>query len=389
VLLVLAIIVVVALVGTAVYLVASSGDDSGTEVVLEPIDRVQEDDFAGNLDVGEQAGAVFADLVLSDEVPDPRVEQVDTQLAGAVVTGSDPAVFGGSRDTRVCDTEQLVAFLTDEENADKAEAWAEVLDIEVDEIEEYVDGLTAVRLRWDTRVTNHGYRDGEARPFQSLLQAGTAVLVDSTGVPRVKCNCGNPLLPPEPIEGDTDGALDVEDVAQNPDDAWPGLDPAEAVTITPGEEVEEVVIVDVDEGGLIERPVGSDGSSRRDVGTGDVQITLEWDSDADLDLHVHEPSGHEIYFGDRGPSPTGGELDVDSNVNCSDDGIPGGVENVYWPADEAPSGTYTVEVHGWAVGGSACGSGDYTLTITVDGETEVHTGSVQEDESAIYDFTVG
>ena len=193
----------------------------------------------------------------------------------------------------------------------------------------------------------------------------------------------------EPIEGDTDGALDVEDVAQNPDDAWPGLDPAEAVTITPGEEVEEFVIVDVDEGGLIERPVGSDGSSRRDVGTGDVQITLEWDSDADLDLHVHEPSGHEIYFGDRGPSPTGGELDVDSNVNCSDDGIPGGVENVYWPADEAPSGTYTVEVHGWAVGGSACGSGDYTLTITVDGETEVHTGSVQEDESAIYDFTVG
>ncbi|MFO7281814.1 MAG: DUF6777-containing protein, partial [Thermoanaerobacterales bacterium] len=387
-LLVLAIFVVVGLVGTAVYLVATSGDD-GTEVVLEPIDRVQEDDFAGNLDVGEQAGAVFADLVVTDEVPDPRVEQVDTHLAGSVVTGSDPAIFGGSRDTQVCDVEQLIDFLTDEANADKAEAWAEVLDIEVDEIETYVRGLTAVRLRWDTRVTNHGYRDGEARPFQSLLQAGTAVLVDDTGVPRVKCNCGNPLLPPEPLEGGSDGALEVEEVAQNPDDAWPGLDPAEAVAITPGDTVEEFVIVDVDDGGLIERPVGSDGANMRDLGTGDVQITLEWSSTADLDLHVHEPSGHEIYFGDRGPSPSGGELDVDSNVNCMDDGVDGGVENVYWPSGEAPSGTYTVEVHGWAVGRGDCGSGEYTLTITVDGETEVHTGSVVEDQSATYDFTVG
>jgi len=388
-LLVLAIVVVVALVGTAVYLVATSGDDGDTEVVLEPIDRVQEDDFAGNLDVGEQAGAVFTDLVVTDEVPDPRVEQVDTHLAGSVVTGSDPAIFGGSRDTQVCDVEQLIDFLTDEANADKAEAWAEVLDIEVDEIETYVRGLTAVRLRWDTRVTNHGYRDGEARPFQSLLQAGTAVLVDDTGVPRVKCNCGNPLLPPEPLEGGSDGALEVEEVAQNPDDAWPGLDPAEAVAITPGDTVEEFVIVDVDDGGLIERPVGSDGANMRDLGTGDVQITLEWSSTADLDLHVHEPSGHEIYFGDRGPSPSGGELDVDSNVNCMDDGVDGGVENVYWPSGEAPSGTYTVEVHGWAVGRGDCGSGEYTLTITVDGETEVHTGSVVEDQSATYDFTVG
>ena len=52
------------------------------------------------------------------------------------------------------------------------------------DIESYVAGLTAVRLRWDTRVTNHGFSDGEATAFQSLLQAGTAVLVDDTGVPR-------------------------------------------------------------------------------------------------------------------------------------------------------------------------------------------------------------
>lgn len=34
-----------------------------------------------------------------------------------------------------------------------------------------------------------------------MLQAGTAVLVDAEGTPRVRCKCGNPLAPPEPVEG--------------------------------------------------------------------------------------------------------------------------------------------------------------------------------------------
>jgi hypothetical protein len=37
---------------------------------------------------------------------------------------------------------------------------------------------------------------GTAVAFQSILQAGTAVLVDSTGRPVVRCRCGNPLAEP-------------------------------------------------------------------------------------------------------------------------------------------------------------------------------------------------
>jgi hypothetical protein len=40
-----------------------------------------------------------------------------------------------------------------------------------------------VILQRDTRVTNHGFRNGRATPTQSILQAGTAVLVDEYGVP--------------------------------------------------------------------------------------------------------------------------------------------------------------------------------------------------------------
>ncbi len=279
-LLALAIVVVLALVAGAAFVVLSGGDDGGEQVVLEPVDMVQEDDFAGNLDTGASAGAVFADFTPGEDVPDARTDEVDARLAGRVVTGTEPAVYGGSRDVQVCDSAGVVAFLTDPDNAAKAEAWADTLGIEVSEIESYVATLTAVRLRWDTRVTNHGFSGGEATPFQSLLQAGTAVLVDDTGVPRVKCNCGNPLGEPAPLgDASESEALDIDAAAENPDEAWEGLDPDEAVAIEAGgAAVTEITLVDVDSGGLLDRPVGSDGASKPDIGTGDVQLTLTWGS---------------------------------------------------------------------------------------------------------------
>ena len=45
-------------------------------------------------------------------------------------------------------------------------------------------------------MTNHSFVDGRAVAFQSILQAGTAVLVDKDGVPVARCRCGNPLLEP-------------------------------------------------------------------------------------------------------------------------------------------------------------------------------------------------
>jgi hypothetical protein len=158
------VLVVVGLVAAAAFVLLDSDGDGSDEVVLEPVGMVQEDDFAGNLDVGESAGAAFSDLELSEDIPDARVEQVDTGLAGQVVQGVEPAVYGGSRDTQVCDVAALTSFLTDPENADKAAAWAGALGIDVTDIESYVSGLTAVRLRWDTRVTNHGFREARRTP---------------------------------------------------------------------------------------------------------------------------------------------------------------------------------------------------------------------------------
>ena len=66
---------------------------------------------------------------------------------------------------------------------------------------QYINSLQAGYLSGDTRFTNHGFKNGKAVARQSVLQAGTAVLLDSTGVPVVRCVSGSPLLPPEAVSG--------------------------------------------------------------------------------------------------------------------------------------------------------------------------------------------
>ncbi len=58
---------------------------------------------------------------------------------------------------------------------------------------------------------------------------------------------------------------------------------------------------------------GSGGESVKgvEVKVGDPQFTLIWDSNADIDLHVIEPGGKEIYWNDT-KGRFGGELDVDN-----------------------------------------------------------------------------
>ena len=119
-----------------------------------------------------------------------------------------------------------------------------------------------------------------------------------------------------------------------------------------------------------------------ELGTGDVQITLRWDSSADLDLHVTEPDGTKIWYQDKGPTSTGGRLDVDSNIGCDEEVS---VENVYWPTGQMPLGRYVVEVNGFTV--EDCGSGRYTVTALVEGEEVLNeTGEVGEDETDTYEF---
>jgi uncharacterized protein YfaP (DUF2135 family) len=123
------------------------------------------------------------------------------------------------------------------------------------------------------------------------------------------------------------------------------------------------------------------------LGTGDVQVTLRWASGDDLDLHVIDPNGEEIYF-NVAASSSGGRLDTDANSDC--EGVaPAPVENVFWPPGRAPSGTYQVSVENFTACDRTRGT-DYTLTVMVDGQVALDdSGTVAEGESDPFSFPVG
>jgi hypothetical protein len=62
---------------------------------------------------------------------------------------------------------------------------------------------------------------------------------------------------------------------------------------------------------------------------GDICCRLAWFNRDDLDFHMIEPDGNEIYFSNKGPSPSGGLLDVDMNAGA-DSARCDAVENIFY-----------------------------------------------------------
>jgi MFS family permease len=96
--------------------------------------------------------------------------------------------------------------------------------------------------------------------------------------------------------------------------------------------------------GLMFNPELNARLQRAGAQSGDVQISLMWGNQNDLDLHVIDPNGEEIFFKHR-RSRSGGELDVDMNADVRSGLTSQPVENVYWPSGGAPLGTYKIFVN--------------------------------------------
>jgi hypothetical protein len=99
------------------------------------------------------------------------------------------------------------------------------------------------------------------------------------------------------------------------------------------------------------------------VQSGAVQITLGWNSPADIDLYVTDPFGEEISYAHR-DAGSGGHLDRDARGACTNGET---TENVYWSAGSAPAGTYRVQANYF----SNCQSAGVTrlvLSIMVGGQ---------------------
>jgi hypothetical protein len=124
------------------------------------------------------------------------------------------------------------------------------------------------------------------------------------------------------------------------------------------------------------------------LGTGDVQVTLLWDSTNDLDLWVTDPAGETIYYR-HNQSASNGHLDVDANPACHElTTTP--VENIFWPTGDAPQGTYTVLVNYY----QKCQEVEETpfqVRLLVNGQTQLFdlVAHAQNDTVDVTTFVIG
>ncbi|MFE9598017.1 DUF6777 domain-containing protein [Streptomyces hokutonensis] len=198
----------------------STKSASKGEVFLQAAAKTGPDPFTESTASESSAPPVSASPTASE--PADAVRGVD---------GGAPGLYGGTQNVASCDVEKQIKAL--QANPAKNKAFASVVGVQPAGVPAYLRSLTPVQLRMDTRVTNHGYRAGVATSYQAVLQAGTAVLVDSHGVPRVRCACGNPLSPP----------VAQQTTPKRTGDTWSSYRPQNVVVVTPAPQVINIFVI--------------------------------------------------------------------------------------------------------------------------------------------------
>lgn len=257
-LIVVGVVAVLAVLGGVAFVLTSgdSSDSAGGEVFLLAADDPGPDPF-------DPAGVAEPTTPAPEPVEGASVSMTaPSNNPVSASSGSEPGLYGGTMNKASCDSAKLVEFLT--ANPDKAAAWVKAINkdtsvrlpngspLAVDNISTYVATLTPVVLDADTRVTNYGFKAGEPTAMQSVLQSGTAVMVDGNGVPRVKCNCGNPLSPPVPTKA----------TPVYTGKAWPSFNVTNITVVQKSTTViNTFVLKDRATGSLFDRPAGSNGAA--------------------------------------------------------------------------------------------------------------------------------
>lgn len=232
--LVLGLLVLVAILGAGgLYLLPEAQSDAGIELVAVPADVVGEGAFV----VLEQPLPDIV-LIVSDLVQPERV----------VFPGDTDGLYGRTIDGRVDSCDRALMRRRLKASLVAGRAWAEILHLEGGGIAGYIQSLTPVLLQVDSRVTDHQLVGEEARPFQAVLEAGTAVLIDAYGVPRVRCASGSPLLGPVKHEQFV--------VIGEP---WPALMIDRSVRVVPASVQSSFDIIENPSGALYRRPSGTEG----------------------------------------------------------------------------------------------------------------------------------
>jgi hypothetical protein len=156
-------------------------------------------------DATEAADTAEAALLAGDggevstgDILDTRLEAISDALAGQGIGFIRPRSAVGvpllpGDGVEICDLDEMIEQF--ESDREIAEAFASVHGIAATSIGEYLRSLTAGYVLDTVDVISYGFSGGFAQPYDTTLVAGTAMLVDRDGLPRVRCRCANPLQP--------------------------------------------------------------------------------------------------------------------------------------------------------------------------------------------------
>ncbi|WP_067707505.1 DUF6777 domain-containing protein [Nocardia yamanashiensis] len=249
--------VVLIVIGTRAL--GGSSDDGDVQVAYQAADFGGKHPFLPNPPA--EAGA--QPIASTPAFPAPTGGK---SAGGIQISGGEPGVYGGLQDQTTGGTDAIVGFYENHPperralirtlTADPTFGWAGGEALSEADLPNYLRGLTAVVLRLDIRVTDHEYRDGKVTAFETVLQRGTSVLVDTRGVPRLRSLSGSPLTV----------STSIGRAPEYTGTAWTGFDPAAIIIMVRAPNPLAVfTLVDIDGGKAFERPAGSCGTKDREA----------------------------------------------------------------------------------------------------------------------------
>ncbi|CAM3876999.1 serine/threonine-protein kinase [Smaragdicoccus niigatensis] len=177
------------------------------------------------------------------------------------ILGDSPGLFAGQPQVADCDRSIINGLFSP--NSDRSRAliaalnddptlyWSGGRPLTSADVATYLDELTPVRLRFDTRVTHYSLDGDKSVAVQAVFESGTAVLIDAAGMPRVRCISGSPITAPVALK-------QKPNVTGN---AWPGYRPGALAIVQQSKVImTNVVLADLSNGTAFQRPIGTDGA---------------------------------------------------------------------------------------------------------------------------------
>ncbi len=202
------------------FVLTQGGDQKATvDPTMPPTTQSAPESTAPVAQVVLVSASDVSDGFLEESAAEGDSPVIPSEKVAKTVSGDEPGLYGGFVGESPCDIEELREGIAE---SGAAEQWQQAVDSPA---KTYLSDRTPALLVYDIHVSRAIPSGDQVQWESAVLQAGTPVLVDDTGLPVVSCTTGTPLDEPS-------APFDRPSLA---DDAapWEGFRKSRVTTVTP------------------------------------------------------------------------------------------------------------------------------------------------------------